>query len=182
MQQYNYIMSKLIIPPNNKDHIRGNIKGTVTLVEYGDFQCPSCGEAYPIVKEILKLKGDILKLIYRNFPLYQIHSNALHAAYAAEAAGKQNKFWEMHDILLENQEDLEDKDLQQYAKDLSLDINQFTKDMKSDQIAKKVEDDINGGIESGVNGTPTFFINGMSFDKNYELDLLLEAIDSVNKD
>ncbi len=175
-------MNKLIIPQNNKDHITGNIKGTVTLVEYGDFQCPSCGEAYPIVKEILKRKGDILKFIFRNFPLYQIHTHALHAAYAAESAGKQNKFWEMHDKLLENQEYLEDKDLQQYAKDLSLDINQFTKDMKSDEIAKKVEEDINGAIESGVNATPTFFVNGISFDKSTELDLLLEAIDLANKD
>lgn len=175
-------MTKLIIPQNNKDHITGNTKGTVTLVEYGDFQCPSCGEAYPIVKEILKRKGDILKFIFRNFPLYQIHPNALHAAYATESAGKQNKFWEMHDILLENQEHLEDKDLQQYAKDLSLDINQFTKDMKSDEIAKKVEEDINGAIKSGVNATPTFFVNGISFDKSTELDLLLEAIDLANKD
>jgi len=175
-------MSKLIIPQNNKDHITGNIKGTVTLVEYGDFQCPSCGEAYPIVKEILKIKGDTLKFIFRNFPLYQIHTHALHAAYAAESAGKQNKFWEMHDKLLENQEYLGDKDLQQYAKDLSLDINQFTKDMKSDEIAKKVEEDINGAIESGVNATPTFFVNGISFDKSTELDLLLEAIDLANKD
>ncbi len=175
-------MTKLIIPQNNKDHITGNTKGTVTLVEYGDFQCPSCGEAYPIVKEILKRKGDILKFIFRNFPLYQIHTHALHAAYAAESAGKQNKFWEMHDKLLENQEYLEDKDLQQYAKDLSLDINQFTKDMKSDEIAKKVEEDINGAIESGVNATPTFFVNGISFDKSTELDLLLEAIDLANKD
>lgn len=88
----------------------------------------------------------------------------------------------MHDKLLENQEYLEDKDLQQYAKDLSLDINQFTKDMKSDEIAKKVEEDINGAIESGVNATPTFFVNGISFDKSTELDLLLEAIDLANKD
>ncbi|HII95255.1 MAG TPA: thioredoxin domain-containing protein, partial [Candidatus Methanofastidiosum sp.] len=136
----------------------------------------------PIVKEILKIKGDTLKFIFRNFPLYQIHFNALHSAYAAESAGKQNKFWEMHDKLLQNQENLEDKDLQQYAKDLSLDINQFTKDMKSDEITKKVEEDINGGIESGVNATPTFFVNGISFDKSTELDLLLEAIDLVNKE
>jgi len=175
-------MSNLTIQPNKEDHIRGNRKGPITLVEYGDFQCPDCGAAYPIVKEILEIRGDVLKLVFRNFPLYQIHSYALHAAYAAEAAGKQDKFWEMHDILLTNQDRLEDKDLESYAKGLSLDMNQFTKDANSDEIAKKVQTDITGGINSDVNGTPTFFINGISFDKYYDFDSLLEAIDLSEKE
>ena len=174
-------MSKLIIQPNNQDHIQGKENSRITLVEYGDFQCPYCKEAYPIVKEIQKIKGDVLRFVFRNFPLSEIHSYALHAAYAAEAAGKQNKFWEMHDILFENQKNLKDSDLRLYSEKLSLDIDQFTKDMNSDEVAKKVETDIMGGIKSGVNGTPTFFINGIRFDGPSELDSLLEAIDLVDK-
>jgi protein-disulfide isomerase len=174
-------MSKLTIQPNNEDHIQGKKESSITLVEYGDFQCPYCREAYPIVKEIQKIKGDILRFVFRNFPLSEIHSYALHAAYAAEAAGKQNKFWEMHDILFENQENLQDSDLRLYSEKLSLDIDQFTKDMNSDEVVKKVETDIMGGIKSGVNGTPTFFINGIRFDGPSELDSLLEAIDLADK-
>ena len=172
-------MSKLTIQPNNKDHIQGNEENSITLVEYGDFECPYCGEAYPIVKEIQKIKGDVLRFVFRNFPLSEMHQYALHAAYAAEAAGKQSKFWEMHDLLFENQENLDDKDLRLYAEELSLDMNKFAKDMDSDDIAKKVQEDIIGGIKSGVNGTPTFFINGVRFDGSYKLDSLLEAIEKI---
>ncbi len=108
-----------------------------------------------------------------------MHQYALHAAYAAEAAGKQGRFWEMHDLLFENQENLEDKDLRLYAERLSLDMNKFAKDMDSDEVAKKVQEDIMGGIKSGVNGTPTFFINGVRFDGSYQLDSLLEAIEKI---
>ena len=174
-------MSKLTMQPNNEDHIQGKEKSHITLVEYGDFQCPYCGKAYPIVKEIQKIKGDVLRFVFRNFPLSEIHSYALHAAYAAEAAGKQQKFWEMYDILFENQENLKDSDLRLYSEKLSLDMDQFTKDMNSDEVAKKVQTDIIGGIKSGVNGTPTFFINSIRFDGPPDLDSLLEAIDLANK-
>ena len=174
-------MSKLTMQPNNEDHIQGKEKSHITLVEYGDFQCPYCGKAYPIVKEIQKIKGDVLRFVFRNFPLSEIHSYALHAAYAAEAAGKQQKFWEMYDILFENQDNLKDSDLRLYSEKLSLDMDQFTKDMNSDEVAKKVQTDIIGGIKSGVNGTPTFFINSIRFDGPAELDSLLEAIDLANK-
>ena len=174
-------MSKLTIQPNNEDHIQGKENSSITLVEYGDFQCPYCREAYPIVKEIQKIKGDAIRFVFRNFPLSEIHSYALHAAYAAEAAGKQHKFWEMHDILFENQENLKDSDLRLYSEKLSLDIDQFTKDMNSDEVAKKVQTDIMGGIKSGVNGTPTFFINSIRFDGPSDLDSLLEAIDLADK-
>jgi len=174
-------MSKLAIQPNNEDHIQGKEKSHITLVEYGDFQCPYCGKAYPIVKEIQKIKGDALRFVFRNFPLSEVHSYALHAAYAAEAASKQHKFWEMHDILFENQENLKDSDLKLYSEKLSLDMDQFTKDMNSDEVAKKVQTDIIGGIKSGVNGTPTFFINDIRFDGPSDLDSLLEAIDLANK-
>jgi protein-disulfide isomerase len=174
-------MSKLIVPPNKEDHIQGDIDKNVTLVEYGDFECPHCGAAYPIVKEIQKIEGDSLAFIFRNFPLSHAHPHALHAAYAAESAGKQNKYWEMHDLLLENQDALEDEDLKAYAEKLNLDIPQFLKDMESEEIAKKVQDEITNGARSGVNGTPTFFINNIRFDGPSQLEPLLKDINLAKK-
>jgi protein-disulfide isomerase len=169
-------MSKLIVPPNKEDHIQGDIDRNIILVEYGDFECPHCGEAYPIVKEIQKIEGNLLGFIFRNFPLSEVHPHALHAAYAAESAGKQDKYWEMHDLLLKNQEALKDENLKAYAEKLNLDIPQFLKDMESKEIAKKVQDDITTGAKSGVNGTPTFFINNIRFDGPFKLKALLKAI------
>lgn len=162
---------------DGNDHIEGKENAPVTLVEYGDFQCPDCGRVYPIVKEIQKIKGNKLKFVFRNFPLSQIHEHAFRAACAAEAAGKQGKFWEMYNLLLENQEALDEEDLLSYAKNLNLDIKQFKKDIESDGIIKKVKEDFMGGVRSGVSGTPTFFINGRRFDEPCELDLLRKAID-----
>lgn len=164
---------------SDSDHVKGNKNAQVTLIEYGDFECPYCREAYPIVETIQELKKSDLRVIFRNFPLSEIHPNAKHAAYAAEAAAKQGKFWEMHHLLFKNQEALEDQDLLNYAKELNLNIQQFKKDKDSEEIAKKVENDFMSGVKNGVNGTPTFFINGIRFDKSYELDLLLEAIDRI---
>ena len=168
---------KLTIPVSNNDHIRGKENAPVTLVEYGDFECPYCGQAYPIVEEVKKIKGDELRIVFRNFPLSGVHPHAIHAAYAAEAAAKQGKFWEMHKLLFENQDALEDHELIGYAKDLNLNIQLFKKDMDSDETAKVVEEDFMSGARSGVNGTPTFFINGERYDEPCELDLLLKALD-----
>ena len=172
---------KLTIPVSDSDQTKGKGNAPVTLVEYGDFECPYCRLAYPIVEEIQKIKGDGIRIVFRNFPLSQIHPHALHAAYAAEATAKQGKFWEMYYLLLENQEALEDQDLLTYAKRLNLDIQQFKKDMGSEEVAKKVKDDFMGGVRSGVNGTPTFFINGIRFDGSYEPGSLQKAIESTLK-
>ena len=166
---------------NNKDNIQGKENADVTLVEYGDFECPYCEEAYPIVKDVQEVEGDVLRLVFRNFPLSQIHPHAIHAAYAAEAAAKQGKFWEMHSLLFENQDALEDADLASYAKDLNLNVQQFKKDMESKEIIDKVRNDFMSGVKSGVNGTPTFFINGIRFDEPCEKDLLLKAINLAKK-
>ncbi len=174
-------MSKLIVPPNKEDHIQGDIEN-ITLVEYGDFECPHCGKAHPIVKKIQEIEGDSLGFIFRNFPLSAVHPHALHAAYAAESAGKQDKYWEMHDLLLENQDTLEDENLKAYAEKLKLDIPQFLKDMVSEEIAKKIEDDISTGAKSGVNGTPTFFINNIRFDGPTQLEPLIKAINLAKKE
>ncbi len=174
-------MSKLIVPPNKEDHIQGDIEN-ITLVEYGDFECPHCGKAHPIVKKIQEIEEDSLSFIFRNFPLSYAHPHALHAAYAAESAGKQDKYWEMHDLLLENQDSLEDENLKAYAEKLKLDIPQFLKDMVSEEIAKKIEDDISTGAKSGVNGTPTFFINNIRFDGPTQLEPLLKTINLAKKE
>jgi protein-disulfide isomerase len=170
-------MHKLKVPIGKRDHIKGSMDAPVTVVEYGDFECPYCGEAYPIVKRIQEEMGDKLCLVFRNFPLKELHSNAFSAACAAEAAGKQNKFWEMHDMLFENQDALHDVDLQEYAEALDLDIDQFIKDMRSEEIAKRVQEDFMNGARSGVNGTPTFYINGIRYDGSNDYDTLLEELE-----
>jgi protein-disulfide isomerase len=168
---------KLATPINEKDHCRGKGDALVTVVEYGDFECPHCGAAYPVIKEVQKREGDKMRFVFRNFPLAQSHPHATHAAYAAEAAGKQEKFWEMHDMIFENQNALEDEDLISYAKVLSLNVGQFRKDMASEKIIKKVKDDFMDGVRSGVNGTPTLFINGIRFDGPSEVDVIIKAIE-----
>lgn len=174
-------MSKLKISPNKTDHIQGNENAPVTLVEYGDYECPYCGQAYPIVKELQKLEGQSLRFVFRNFPLSQVHPHAVHAAFAAESAAKQGKFWEMHDKLYENQQALEDHDLLMYARELGLETTQFTKDMNASKIEELVQDDFQSGIRSGVNGTPTFFINGIRHDGSYELKALRAEIEKAAK-
>lgn len=163
-------MSILKVPIGKRDHIYGSIDARVKLVEYGDFECPNCGAAYSIVKRIQQDLGDRLCLIFRHFPLKEIHEHAFSAACAAEAAGKQNKFWDMHDMLFEHQDALHDEDLIKYGGLLGLDMPQFIKDMDSTEVEKKVREDFMSGVRSGVNGTPTFYINGIRYDDSYDYD------------
>lgn len=157
-------MSTLLKPPvNSTDHIRGNRNASLELVEYGDFECPDCAHAYPIIKTIQKALGDDLKFVFRNFPLSETHPHAVNSAVAAEAAALQNKFWEMHDIILQNQKHLESEDLLLYAKTIKLDSNQFINDIQNNALLAKVEADFESGIRSGVNRTPSFFINGVKY-------------------
>jgi protein-disulfide isomerase len=149
---------------NKTDHIQGNKNATVELVEFGDYQCPHCGAAYPVIKEIQETFGDQIKFIFRNFPLSEIHPAARPAAIAAEAAALQDKFWEMHDTIFENQNRLSSNFLLKLAENLSLDITQFNTDIESDSMNEKVDNDFESGVRSGVNGTPTFFVNGKRFD------------------
>jgi len=152
-------MSKLRIPINRNDHLLGNPNANITLVEYGDYQCDHCGLAYPFIKRLLKQFDGELLFAFRNFPLQEAHPLAMMAALAAEAASNQNKFWEMHDMIYENQDDLDGDNLLNYAEKLNLDLKNFTDDWKSDEMLSKIEKDFEGGVRSGVNGTPTFFIN-----------------------
>ncbi len=166
-------------PVGANDHVQGPAKAPVTMVEYGDYQCPYCGEAYPVVKALQRRLGDKMRFVFRNFPLAESHPHAEHAAEAAEAAGAQGKFWEMHDLLYENQDALEDEDLVRYAKALHLDVPRFIKEMEAHAYAERVRADFSSGVRSGVNGTPTFFINGVRHDGAFDLGSLMAAIKDV---
>ena len=171
-------MSKLKPAVNSNDHHQGNVNGKITLVEFGDFECPHCRRAHPIVKRLLEERGKELHFVFRNFPLQEIHPHAYASATAAEAAGKQSRFWEMHDLIFENQDKLDINYLLTLAESLGLDFAQFTKDLKSEAVQSKIETDFESGIRSGVNGTPTFFLNGspvLTYDETYES--LLDAVE-----
>jgi protein-disulfide isomerase len=169
-------MNTLTVPVNAGDHVQGSQDAQVTLVEYGDYECPYCGEAYPIVKRLEKKMGRDLRFVFRNFPLTESHPRALAAAQAAEAAGLQGRLWEMHDLLYENQDTLEDKDLIAFARKLKLDVERFTRDFSSNEVRTKIQEDFSAGVRSGVNGTPTFFINGVRHDGSFEYEDLMAAL------
>ena len=169
----------LVVPVSDSDHIDGPADAPVTLVEYGDYECPYCGQAYVILQQLKELFGDQLRVVYRHFPLATIHPHAQSAAEAAEAAGAQGRFWDMHGLLFENQEALEDDDLETYAADIGLDMVRFTHDMTEHRHAARIREDVRGGIRSGVNGTPAFFINESRYDGVYDADSLGAAITEV---
>jgi|SRR5205809_903656 protein-disulfide isomerase len=162
---------------DRRDHISGNPSGAVTLVEYGDFECPYCGQAHPIIKELMQRKGDDIRFVFRHFPLTQIHPDAALAAEAAEAAAAQGKFWEMHDMLYENQDALDPQSLSSYAGDLDLNVPQFQLELHEHTHQPRVREDFTSGIRSGVNGTPSFFINGRRHDGAWDLESLMAAIE-----
>ena len=159
--------AQLVVPVTERDHTLGPAKAAVTLVEYGDFECPHCRRAHPLIQRVLRQMGDALRFVFRHFPLAEAHPHARHAAEMAEAAAAQGKFWEMHDILFENQDALEDKDLLTYAAKVGIDVQRAYKELTAGTYTRKVRDDFRGGVRSGVNGTPTFFINGYRFDGNW---------------
>ena len=171
-------MSPLHPSVNENDHWQGNPeKAKVILTEYGDYQCPSCGEAYPIVKKLHRHFGENLLFVFRNFPLTEIHENALNAALAAEAAAKQDKFWEMHGLLYENQDQLTTNFLENYAEKLHLDIEKFAKDFESPELREKIENEIESGLRSGVNGTPSFYINNEKYNEDWSEDFLKAVLE-----
>lgn len=173
-------MSKLAIAVSAKDHRQGDEHAPCTLVEYGDYQCPSCGQAYPIVKRLQKHFGKRLLFVHRNFPLSQMHPFAEPAAESAEFAAEHQKFWPMHDLLYENQADLGDEALlPRLAEGLQLDPAELVKALETRQFEPKVRAELVGGARSGVNGTPTFFINGQRHDGSYDYESMVEAINSV---
>lgn len=150
------------------DHILGNGQADLTIVEYGDYQCPHCGKAHSVIKEMMAELGSQIRFVFRNFPLSEMHPYAKSAALAAEAAALQGKFWAMHDAIFENQNSLNDQWLLDMAQQLELDMDKFRSDLNDESIVDRVEGDFESGMMSGVNGTPTFFVNGQKFDGGAE--------------
>jgi protein-disulfide isomerase len=161
---------------DDRDHIQGPAVAPVTLVEYGDYQCPFCGAAYPIIKDVQARMGEGLRFVFRNFPISTSHPNAELAAEAAEAAAVQGRFWEMHDLLYENQDRLGSENFHAYAERLGLDLATFDSELAAHAYAARVREDFMSGVHSGVNGTPTFYVNGSRYDGSYETDALLAAL------
>ena len=170
-------MSRLTPPVSPRDHAQGSPRPPVTLVEYGDFECPHCGAAHPLVKQLQQAIGSKLRFVYRHFPLTRIHPHAQHAAEMAEAAASHGKFWPMHDLLFAHQDALHDERLVAYAASLGIDARWAAAALSDGRFQRRVREDFASGVRSGVNGTPTFFINGERYDRPWEtlLDTLTEA-------
>jgi protein-disulfide isomerase len=165
-------------PVSARDHAEGPADAPLTMVEYGDYQCPYCGAAYPVVKHLQKTLGKKLRFVFRNFPLTQAHPYALIAAETAEAAALQDKFWEMHDLLYEQQTFLEPDIIPVWAEKLGLNLEKLGIDISQGVVEKRIKEDRQSGIRSGVNGTPSFFINGTRYDGLPDYDSLLVALES----
>jgi protein-disulfide isomerase len=172
-------MTKLKVPVSPEDHVRGPEDAEITLVEYGDYECPHCALAYPIVKRILKHFEKRIRFAFRNFPLTELHPNAESAAETAEFAGAHGKFWEMHDLLFENQSHLGGARLLELARKLQLTPAALSQALKEGQFTDHVRADFSGGVRSGVNGTPTFFINSYRHDGAFSFANLVQAIDEA---
>ena len=173
-----YEAPRLVVPVDpGRDHIQGDPKALLTLVEYGDYQCPFCGAAYPEVKKVQKELGSKLRFVFRNFPLTNVHEFAQVGAETAEAANVQGKFWEMHDFLYEHQRTLGDHSVALgYAKKLGLDTQKFDREISQHVYEKRIKDDFMGGVRSGVNGTPTFYANGVRHDGPAEAEAIIESL------
>src|SRR5213082_616713 len=173
-----YEAPRLVVPVDpSRDHIQGDPKALLPLVEYGDYQCPSCGAAYPEVKKVQKELGSKLRFVFRNFPLTNVHEFAQVTAETAEAANVQGKFWEMHDNLYEQQRTLGDNSVAHgYAKKIGLNTQKFEREISQHVYQKRIKDDFMGGVRSGVNGTPTFYVNGLRHDGDAIAKALIESL------
>jgi protein-disulfide isomerase len=166
-------------PVTARDHVRGPASAAVTLVEYGDYACPHCNQARSVVKRLLASIGDGLRFAFRNFPMSGSLPYPHHAAEAAEAAGAQNKFWEMHDLLFDHQPVLSDKHLKVYGTRVGLDMERFNQDMTQHTYALRVQEDALGASRSGVSSTPCYFINDSRHLGRCDFETLLSHIEEV---
>ena len=171
----------LVEPVSERDHRQGPATAAVTLVQYGDYECPYTRQSTTIVRAIQQQLGDQLRFVFRNFPLTEIHPHALHAALAAEAAATQGKFWQMHDYIFHHQHTLEDSDLEQFAVAVGLDMQQYAVALADQRALVRIEEDVEGGERSGVQGTPTFFINGVLYRGSWEHNALLAALQTASQ-
>jgi protein-disulfide isomerase len=164
----------------SRDHIQGPATAAVTLVEYGDYECPYCAQAYLIVKEVQERLGSKVRFVFRNFPLTKLRLHAYQSALAVETAAAQGKFWEMYDFLFKHGQSLTDDNLRLSAAKLGLNVNKFDLEFRDRTYSRHVDEDIQSGEESGVTKTPTFFINGDRYDDSWDLDNLLGALDEAS--
>jgi protein-disulfide isomerase len=175
-------MKQLTPPINHADHILGKTSVQIELVEYGDYECFYCGLVHPIIKRILRQFSGSIKFVFRNFPLRKIHPNAFLGAVATEASGLQGKFWDMHDIIFENQKNLNIKNIFLFANWLDLDITHFKNDIRRTALIDKVENDFESGTGSGVKRTPTFFVNGHIYNGDMNPDQLFQYLKTKQKE
>jgi protein-disulfide isomerase len=166
-----------LLPIRDNDHVKGPADTPVTLVEFGDYECPGCAEAYGTIQRIHEELQDRLRFVFRHYAYARLHPHAELAAQAAEAAGVQGKFWEMHDLLFRDQEHLELRDLVSRAKRLDLDLETFTEDLKSERYLDRVRDDFKTGVQNGVFGTPALFINGIRHNAAPDYETLMQALE-----
>jgi protein-disulfide isomerase len=171
-------MAKLHVAVSGEDHSQGDENAELMLVEYGDYQCPDCGMAYPVVKQLQRHYGKRLRFVYRNFPL-EMHAMAEPAAEAAEFAGAEGKFWEMHDAIFTHQKRLSETMLMETTEGLGLDGNAAAAAIEDQKFGERIERDMEGGEKSGVHGTPTFFINGKEYEADWEFEEMVAAMDAA---
>jgi protein-disulfide isomerase len=170
---------RLAVPVTEEDHVRGPATAPVTVVEYGDYQCPYCGMAHPVVRELLDRRPETVRFVYRHFPLTNVHPYAEPAAETAESAGARRKFWAMHDWLFEHQDRLEPTYLRLAAAQMGMDADGVMAEVVQHAYLGRVRRDLVGGARGGVNGTPTFFVNGVRHDGSWALPELLGAVDEA---
>jgi protein-disulfide isomerase len=171
-------MNSLLRPVDATDHIQGAVDAPVTLIEYGDFECPYCGAMYAVIKTAQRIMGPQLRFVYRHFPLVDAHAHALHAAEFSEAAAIHGKFWEAHDVLYENQTSLGDRALKQYWAQLHLPAHDLTAAFEGGDD-ERIQGDFAGGVRSGVNSTPSLFINGQPYSGDHDVESLLTALSAA---
>lgn len=169
----------LAVPVNHSDHFLGSASARVTVVEYGDFECPSCGQAYHAVQMLLKHFGDRMRFVFRHYPQREVHPHAELAAEAAEAAGAQQKFWRMHNLLFEHQAHLKAPGLRQYAQEAELDMARYDYEMRDHLYLQRIQEHSESGKHSGVRATPTFYVNGVLHDASFSIEQLQSAIDAA---
>jgi len=175
-------MSRLTVPVSNRDHMQGDPKAPLTLVEYGDYECPHCGRAYPIIKRVQSRLGNRLCFVFRNFPLAEVHPHAETAAEAAESVGAhggEKAFWAVHDLIFEHQASLTDPALARLAAEAGVDADDVLTDLSSRRLRDRVREDFMSGVKSGVNGTPTFFINGVRYDGYWDEKNLVAELEET---
>jgi protein-disulfide isomerase len=170
-------MSPLLIAPvSSRDHLLGSPESPVTLVEYGDFECPHCAAAYPVIRELVRSLGHKLRFVFRHFPVVLSHDHAQKAAEASEAAAAQGRFWDMHDLLFQHQDALDHDSLVAYAAELGLDVGRFAAELSESVYAERVYEDKVSGEESGVSWTPTFFLNDVRYGSGRDLAGLVRSV------